>query len=185
MTFKKGQKVSVLDDAINGVVAKVHNGNVTIITTEGFELEFKAHELILEQDETMIRKDIFNTDFQKVIVDKEMSKKPGPTFKTKSKETEKMVVDLHIHQLVENTKHMENFDMLNLQLDTAKRRLEFAISKRMPHIVFIHGVGEGVLKMELHTLLRRYDNITFYDADYKIFGLGATEVRIFQNVAPN
>lgn len=74
MTFKKGQKVSVLDDAINGVVAKVHNDNVTIITTEGFELGFKAHELILEQDETMIRKDIFNTDFQKVIVDKEMSK---------------------------------------------------------------------------------------------------------------
>lgn len=185
MSFKKGQKVSVLDEAISGIVVKVHKDSVIIITSDGFELAFKPNELILDADKTILGKDMMHTDFQKVIVEKEFRKKPNPTFKTRQKEPEKMVVDLHIHQLVENTKHMENFDMLNLQLDTAKRRLEFAISKRMPHIVFIHGVGEGVLKMELHTLLRRYDNITFYDADYKTYGLGATEVRIFQNVSAN
>ena len=40
---------------------------------------------------------------------------------------------------------MQNYDMLNLQLDTAKRRLDFAISKRIQRVVFIHGVGEGFL----------------------------------------
>lgn len=185
MKFKKGQNVSVLDDAISGVVAKVQNERVTILTSEGFELEFNDDELILEANDTEIRTEVFNTDFQKVISDKESPTKKRPSIKLKTKDSEKMVVDLHIHQLVEKTKHMENFEMLNLQLDTAKRRLDFAISKRLPYIVFIHGVGEGVLKMELHTLLRRYDNITFYDADYKTFGLGATEVRIFQNVSPN
>lgn len=77
---------------------------------------------------------------------------------------------------------MRNFDMLNLQLDTAKRQLDFAIKKRMQKLVFIHGVGEGVLKQELYTILRRYDTITFYDADYKTYGLGATEIKIFQNI---
>ena len=51
-------------------------------------------------------------------------------------------------------------------------------------VVFIHGVGEGVLRQELETLFRRYNNVQFYDADYKTYGLGATEVRIFQNISP-
>lgn len=185
MKFKKGQKVSVLDDAISGVVTKIKNELITILTSEGFELEFYANELILEQNDSDIRKNVINTDFQKVIGDKESKSKSRPTIKPKTKNTEKMVVDLHIEQLVESAKRMESFEMLNLQLDTAKRRLDFAISKRLPYIVFIHGVGEGVLKMELQTLLRRYDNVTFYDADYKTFGLGATEVRIFQNAVPS
>ena len=49
--------------------------------------------------------------------------------------------------------------------------------------VFIHGVGEGVLKLELEYLFSRYDNVKFYDADYQKYGLGATEVYIYQNVA--
>ncbi len=79
---------------------------------------------------------------------------------------------------------MSNFDMLNLQLDTARGQLEFAMRKRIPKIVFIHGVGEGVLRQELETLFSRYNNVKFYDADYKTYGLGATEVRILQNIEP-
>ena len=71
--------------------------------------------------------------------------------------------------------------MLNLQLETAKRQLEFAIRKRIQKVVFIHGVGEGVLKEELKYLFNRYDNVAFYDAEYKKYGLGATEVYIYQN----
>jgi hypothetical protein len=53
--------------------------------------------------------------------------------------------------------------------------------KRIQKIVFIHGVGEGILKAELDFLLGRYDNLKFYDADYQKYGLGATEVYFFQN----
>jgi dsDNA-specific endonuclease/ATPase MutS2 len=76
---------------------------------------------------------------------------------------------------------MDNSEMLNLQLETAKRQLDFAISKRIQKVVFIHGVGAGVLKEELHYLFRRYDNVKYYDADYQKYGLGATEVYVFQN----
>lgn len=185
MKFKKGQKVSVLDDAISGVVLKIQNELITILTSEGFELEFHTSELIIEPDDTVIKNEVLNANFQQVIKNKETHHKRRLSIKPKTKDSEKLVVDLHIHQLVEKYNNMGSFEILNLQLDTAKRQLEFAISKRLPHIVFIHGVGEGVLKMELQTLLRRYDNVTFYDADYKTFGLGATEVRIFQNVVPS
>jgi len=66
-----------------------------------------------------------------------------------------------------------------LQLDTARRQLEFAIRKRIQKVVFIHGVGEGVLKTELEYLFGRY-NVKYYDADYQKYGLGATEVYIYQ-----
>ncbi|GAL67307.1 Smr/MutS family protein [Jejuia pallidilutea] len=92
-----------------------------------------------------------------------------------------MEVDLHIHNLVQSSRGMTNFDMLNLQLQTAQRQLEFAIKKRIQRIVFIHGVGEGVLREELETLFRRYDNLKYYDANYQKYGLGATEVYIYQN----
>ena len=89
-------------------------------------------------------------------------------------------VDLHINQLVKSVKGMDNYDMLNLQLDTAKRKVEYAVSKRITKIVFIHGVGEGVLKSELNSLLNKYP-VKYYDASYKKYGLGATEVYVFQN----
>ena len=92
-----------------------------------------------------------------------------------------MEVDLHIHKLVRSIKGMTNHDMITLQIDTAKRQLEFAINKRIPSVIFIHGVGQGVLREELRYLFGRYDNIRISEADYKKYGLGAMEVYIVQN----
>ena len=81
---------------------------------------------------------------------------------------------------MKSIRNLDNYDILNLQLDTAKSKIEFAISKRILKIVFIHGVGEGILKSELQSLLNKYP-VKHYDASYKKYGLGATEVYIFQN----
>ena len=75
---------------------------------------------------------------------------------------------------------MSNYDILTLQTETAKRHLEFAIRNRIPKIVFIHGVGEGILKAELDFLLGRYDSIDFSEGNYQRYGMGATEVFIRQ-----
>ena len=91
-----------------------------------------------------------------------------------------MEVDLHIEKLVDSWRNMTNYDMLTLQLDTARHQLEFAITKGIKRIVFIHGVGEGVLRSELETLFGRYPNVSFYDAEYAKYGTGATEVYIYQ-----
>jgi hypothetical protein len=41
---------------------------------------------------------------------------------------------------------MSNYDILTLQSETAKRHINLRLKFQ---IVFIHGVGEGVLKAEL------------------------------------
>ena len=43
--FSKGDKVAVLDDAINGVVLAVKGNEVTIETEEGFVMNFSANVL--------------------------------------------------------------------------------------------------------------------------------------------
>ncbi len=180
MKFQIGDKVSVLDDDIIGVVKTISASLITIETDDGFEMEFSEKELVIA--ESMSKQMHTEPDMNSIIKEKEQSqKRKSVRVKPKERYQPKMEVDLHIHQLTNHYKGMSNFDMLNLQLDTAKRQLEFAIKKRIQKVVFIHGVGEGVLKAELEYLFNRYDNVKFYAADYQKYGLGATEVYIYQN----
>ena len=185
MTIKVGDKVETIDDDIWGTVTKVAASTITIEDTDGFTLEFEANELIHAPTEPQIEQAISNLDIEAIKSEKASKKRTFvPTVKPKERHAPKFEVDLHIHHLTKSTRQMSNHEMLNLQLDTARGQLEFAIRKRIPKIVFIHGVGEGVLRQELETLFGRYNNVTFYDADYKTYGLGATEVRVLQNLEP-
>ncbi|PIF01542.1 MAG: DNA mismatch repair protein MutS [Maribacter sp.] len=178
--FNVGDRVEVLDEMLRGMVVAVSEKMVTIETEDGFEVEFAKNELVKRPDTDGIR--VTNYEVAKVKSEKEIAKKQRTTIpKPKERNAPKMEVDLHINQLVKSTKGMGNHEMLNLQMETVKRQLEFAIRKRIQKVVFIHGVGEGVLKEELNFLFGRYDNIRYYDADYQKYGLGATEVYIYLN----
>ena len=182
MTFKVGDKVMVLDDNISGIVTHISGNSITIESSDGFEFEFEAHELMHSNDQKLATSFFREKSLDEVLKEKEASKKRSiPRIKPKERVQPPMEVDLHIHQLTNSTKHLSNHEMLTLQLDTAKRQLEFAIRKRIQRVVFIHGVGEGVLKTELEFLFSKYDNVKYYDADYKKYGVGATEVYIYQN----
>jgi hypothetical protein len=175
--FVKGDKVSVLDDNINGIVVKVKEKEVTIETDEGFELTFHQGELILIAASGELMDNIATTNFSSVKKEKEIPKPRSFVKEKKSKKDDFVLeIDLHIEKLVPNKRGMSNYDILTLQMDTARRQLEFAMKNRIPKVVFIHGVGEGILKAELDFLLGRYDNLTFQDANYQKYGLGATEV---------
>ncbi len=176
--IKIGDYVEVLDEAISGRVEALDAGGLTLVTSDGFSLTYARHEVVkVEKAIEVSSFEAANAKLHKT----QPRKKKSNTVKPKQRNAPKMEVDLHIHQLVKSSKGLSKFEMLNLQLDTAKRQLEFAINKRIRKVVFIHGVGEGVLKEELHYLFGRYDNVKHYDADYQKYGLGATEVYIYQN----
>lgn len=186
MSYKIGDIVTVLDEDLSGVVKNVSADEITIETTDGFELVFSPKELMKLPNSSTLRKEAFsNTSVSEIIGEKESYKKKRSIgIKPKERKQPAMEVDLHIHQLTDSTRGMTNHDMLTLQLDTAKRQLEFAMRKKIQRVVFIHGVGDGVLKLELQYLFGRYSNVEFYEANLQKYGLGATEVYIYQNVAP-
>lgn len=178
--INEGDRAEALDDLVSGKVIRVDGDQVTLETQDGFELVFARRELVKISEENQIKVDRETIELAKK--EKQIPRKHSSAkIKPKERNLPAMEVDLHIHHLVNSTRNMTNFEMLNLQLETAKRQLDFAIKKRIQKVVFIHGVGEGVLRTELETLFNRYENLKFYDADYQKYGLGATEVYIFQN----
>ena len=182
MDFKIGDRVEALDEDLMGTITKIAGNKITIETTDGFELEFSNKELVKSVDNNFLGANVFSkSSLSEAISQKETKKRKSIKVKAKERYQPTLEVDLHIHQLTNSSSGMSNHDMLTLQIDTAKRQLEFAIRKRIQRIVFIHGVGEGILKIELEYLFKRYDNLKFYEADYQKYGQGATEVYIFQN----
>lgn len=181
-TFNIGDEVTVLDDSFSGKVKGFKKDRVIIETPEGFELDFEAQELVKIADTGDMKSLFSSQSLSSVLKDKEEPKKRSFVKEKRSKKDEFVLeVDLHIEKLVPNKKGMSNYDILTLQTETAKRQIDFAIKNRMPKVVLIHGVGEGILKAELDFLLGRYENISFQDANYRKYGLGATEVYIKQN----
>jgi len=180
--LNKGDKVSVLDDAVDGVVLSVKDKVVTIETTDGFVMNYNTSELIKIGESVNLMEGIKGININEIKKEKEIPK-PRSFVKEKKDKNELPVpeFDLHIEKLVPNKRGMSNYDILTLQAETAQRHIEFAIRNRIPKIVFIHGVGEGILKAELDFLLGRYDNIVFQDANYQKYGQGATEVYFKQN----
>ncbi|MEQ6122916.1 Smr/MutS family protein [Pseudotenacibaculum sp. MALMAid0570] len=179
MRFEIGAKVAVIDDVLKGIVTSVNGDTIYVKDSEGMIYQFHSDELVMiKEDQRELTKysDINNPLFK----DKKSERKKEKTHFKKQNSNVVFEVDLHINQLVDNVKGMDNYSMLSLQIETAKRKLEYAIANRFSKVIFIHGVGEGVLKSELQYLLKKYP-VDFYDASYQKYGLGATEVYIFQN----
>ena len=178
--FNIGDTVAVIDDTIKGVVNNIEANVIIIETDDKFLIEYNESDLVLiEADQKELSKfiDISLDDF----LEKEQSSVHKKSVKhQKKRQQPPMEVDLHIHHLIKSTRGMDKYAMLTLQLDTAKRQLEFAIKKRIQRVVFIHGVGKGVLKTELEYLLARYP-VEIQQASFQKYGFGAIEIYIYQN----
>ena len=181
--FEIGDKVAVLDDAIEGVVLEIKEDSVLVKTTDDFEMTFFVNELVKLHNSNEL-KDLFSSkSISEVLKEKASPKKHKIAFEKRSKKDEFILeVDLHIEKLVPSTRGMSNFDILNIQMDEVKRKVEFCLKNRLPRMVLIHGVGEGVLKSEIEFFLGRYDNLVYQDASYRKYGLGATKIYFKQNV---
>ena len=110
-------------------------------------------------------------DFQQITLTKE----PKKAVSAELPKSDLIEVDLHIHNLVDTTGGLSNADMLKLQLDTFRKEMDKAIASGAKKIVFIHGVGDGVLKNEIRReLSRKYSKYPFQDASFREYGFGAT-----------
>lgn len=86
-------------------------------------------------------------------------------------------IDLHIERLRDDHHFLSQTEIVNAQLEAFKKALDAAIVHQMPSIVFIHGVGNGTLRDQIHKTISKHPQVrTFMDAKKEKFGYGATEV---------
>ncbi len=85
-------------------------------------------------------------------------------------------VDLHIEKLRGDYKMLRDEEKIRTQMSYFTQCLDSAISKELSRVVFIHGIGESILKNKIRKILDEYENIKYNDASLLKYGGGATEV---------
>jgi Smr domain len=92
-------------------------------------------------------------------------------------EPAKYEVDLHIEKLIPEWKHLNNFEILTIQLNTLEKYLDLAIAHHQHNLIVIHGVGTGKLKDEIHEILKSRREVRSFINQYDPrYGYGATEI---------
>ncbi|MEQ1554746.1 MAG: Smr/MutS family protein, partial [Ferruginibacter sp.] len=87
------------------------------------------------------------------------------------------VVDLHIEKLSNDWNHLSNFEILTLQLNNFEKYYNLAVVNKLETLIIIHGIGEGVLKDEIHDILKLKKNVkSFVNQFHPLYGYGATEI---------
>ena len=106
---------------------------------------------------------------------KEISPKPETVKAVKPPRS----IDLHIENLHTDPDKLSNSEKMRIQLESFETNLNQAIVSGMDEITFIHGLGNGVLKKEIHKRLSQLGNIKYFqDTQKDQWGYGATLVRI-------
>lgn len=89
-------------------------------------------------------------------------------------------VDLHIEQLLDKFRHLSSGEIVAIQIARFRTALESAIIHKTKKTVFIHGVGNGKLKLEIRKILdtEYRSKVRYQDASFKEYGYGATMVMV-------
>ncbi|MFT6845478.1 MAG: hypothetical protein ACJAUV_001674 [Flavobacteriales bacterium] len=193
MSLQINDTVRELDDVGTGKVIQVISlYEVWVLLDDGFERAYKQSELVKVMpsakeikmyglDEEQIDLHLVNEVEQKLRTYNKSAFVNNSLKKSRQRGID-MEVDLHIENILETHRGMSNGEIIMVQLNVFEKQLKRAMSKRYRKIVFIHGVGQGVLRSEIRRLLADcYPSTTFYDADYLNYGVGGTEVTIRYN----
>ena len=121
-----------------------------------------------------------DNDFKEVVQDKERASRPKSLKKKQMQRNLDLVeVDLHIHELIDDSKGLSNKEILDIQIDKFRSEIEAAKNSGAYKIVFIHGVGNGRLKTEIRRILdREFKHLYYQDASFKEYGYGATMITL-------
>jgi len=194
MPFKPGDKIKYLNEEGGGTVLRlIGEHKIEIEGDDGFDYILKKSEVIGEGKSSLDEMDIQDRlkSFTQSIVKDHVVHEQQPRFRSlitdylissrlnwTSKDKDFIEIDLHIEELLDKPKYMNDGQKLHFQLDHARHCLEEVFNINMKRVIFIHGVGSGVLRDELRKWLKTMSHIEIVDAKYQRYGIGATEVRI-------
>ena len=192
---KVGDRVKFLNDVGEGVVIKVETSIAIVEDESGFDHEYDLAELLPVGGEVEEEERYGNNlpDMSEVLardISEEKQKKLQEAFDIKyaneiatnqKRRGEFMEVDLHFHELVEDISGLKDRTKLDIQLNHFERMMRIAAEQRIRKVIFIHGVGQGVLRHQIRSRLEMYyPECSVRDANPREYGSGATEVLLGQ-----
>lgn len=183
MSYTIGQKVVFLHEIGSGVIKSINAfGQYVIDDNDGFERTYSASDIapVLGEDYKVDDDDIaiIKEDSSKIRVQHRVNKE---MLTGRRKPIDVWEIDLHAHEIMETEKGLSNAVILKRQMSAFRIFFDKARSKTVRKLIVIHGVGEGVLKFEVRSLLDRVDGVAYYDSDFQEYGKGATTIEISYN----
>ena len=196
--IKKGSEVKFLNDVGGGIVLEVFsNGTANVEEEDGFDMKYNLKELMLVNENITEQEEEYNNKLPELAqiiaqdVNEERQKLIQKDFEVKyanvratnqQRRGEHMVIDLHIHELIEDQSGLQDRTKLDVQLNHFERMMRIAGEQRVKRVIFIHGVGKGVLRNQIRTRLDSYyPDCTVRDANPREYGAGATEIILGQS----
>jgi dsDNA-specific endonuclease/ATPase MutS2 len=166
MNFKLGDKVLFKREKQSGVIVKVNSlYKVVVETSDGFEVNSSVNDLVKIEVGTDKA-----TSYGQVVYHKDTANHSEKLSK-QQRSNSVLKVDLHIELLTSNYHYMDNFEIVQIQLNECHTKIEKALNSNYQKVIIVHGIGTGVLKSEVHNLLNNYKLRYYLSKDG-----GATEV---------
>lgn len=88
------------------------------------------------------------------------------------------IIDLHIEKITDDYRSLDATAILRMQIEVFRRELDNALRNHYYRIIFIHGIGEGILRQQLIDELKFYPGLSAKPASYQKFGNGAIEIQL-------
>ena len=196
MQIKVGDRVKFLNEVGEGVVVELKGSVVVVEDENGFDSEYPTSELLVvgckaEEAEMYGNKLPELSEILSKEVSQERQEEIQEAFDVKyanaratnqMRRGEYMEVDLHFHELVDDNSGLKDRTKIDIQLNHFERMMKIASEQKIRKIIFIHGVGQGVLRHQIRSRLDLYyPNCTVRDANPREYGAGATEVYLSQS----
>src|SRR3989304_7888476 len=138
MNFGKGDKIKFLDEKGEGVIVSVSGDVAFVATADGFEISYPVTKLIhFDSEKTRVDKiaRMKKKEEEEKIKAEELKKlqkvkkEKGPKFSKSHAEGKaklEMEIDLHLEEILDNEKGMNNSEKLQYQLIFFRDKLEEA-----------------------------------------------------------
>ena len=151
--MKIGDKVSVIDEDLEGTLVSVKDKTAVFEDSHGFRHEYPLAQLVLREN---------------LIYDEVPLTKKEETKKNISQKHQKnaMKIDLHFDQLVKNPHEYDSWERLFIQKERLIEVLDFCKANKIKRLEVVHGLGEGVLQELVYDVLRGYAGIEFEENEF-------------------
>ena len=162
--LQPGMKVTLMDSNDRGVIKHVRKDCVEIELDYGFVVPVGFHDFIVNvaDEDRKLRQSVGSSKSKPAVKEK-------PEFSNKAVE-----IDLHIEALPGGLGVAKGQE-LPYQLEYFRRTLRSQLRHRGSRIIFVHGVGDGVLKSAIREEL---DTVYAISCSWNPYGDGATAVTI-------
>lgn len=148
--MKIGDKVSVIDENLGGIITSVHQSEVVFRDEYGFTHRYHQSKIVLQNPE--LYQNI--STVQKIETQKQVSKKHNKKH---------MVLDLHFESLVDQPSQYASLERIFIQKEKLIETIEFCKTHRLKKLEIIHGIGDGVLQKMVKEVLISQTGLDFYD----------------------